>query len=180
MNSCRIQLTSLLLAGLVTIGCSNPKELTRGKAKDILQNSPALQHSTDVLVFAEPNNATCLAKAGLIKQNINMVFDSPFSSEAEIGPSGRNVISKVEDFSDYALQSASRLRIWFKNPPKVIIDEITGITGAGEEKTVDYVSHFDWTNVGLNRAALSCMKAGGSRFRAVFRLYDDGWRIASL
>jgi len=173
------QIIFLFVAVAVVTGAfrGNAQELTRPKAKEILEKSERIQHLGDVILFNEAKEANCLNATGVVRLKVGNAFGMPVNASGQIGPAGRNIINKMA-FENDPFKGVD-LRIWFKSPPKMILDKITGITGQGDLKTVEYSFHFDWTNVGLNEASLHCFANPQMQGKSKLRLYDDGWRVVT-
>ena len=163
-----------------TVGCGT-RELTRAKAKKVLQESPQLQQITKPVGFSGQRDATCFRMAELINASVGsfggIQLDS--TASAEVLPKGRALIDKATYSIGY---NGPFLRTWFKKPPLFVVDEITGITGTPNGnpniKRVDFTAHFDWKDTGIGPFLVACF--GGGKPQPAQRqlsLYDDGWRL---
>lgn len=168
-------MTTTLLTLTLTGACGS-KDLTRSKAKELIQATPPFQKWTKGILVSEPEELDCLNTSGLIR-----IGKGRFGEfEVRVAPLGLKSIDRIEA-SDWAGQGA-RVRIWFKSPPRPVVDEITGISGSQSEKRVEFLEHYEWNDVGLSPSAVNmCFASHLQKYTdtAVLRLYDDGWRVVA-
>ena len=160
------------MAGLLsTLLACRTGELTRSHAQQILTRMvryfPGPLHLR--LKVPEPYLGsalpTCAETTGLIEKR---------GWSYAIKSSGKSLISQVKHNSD--LDGAT---VWLKEPLQVVIVEVTGITAAsgGQGRMVDYRAKFVDVPPIQSPAIRACLVPNERNYRALFRLYDDGWRI---
>jgi hypothetical protein len=161
------------------MGC-HAQELTRAQAQELIQKTPQYQRFTLGILIKDAAEANCVQKSGLMRLSVQSAFGMALDTTAQVKltPAGQQVIEKAT-FSQDPFEGV-KLRIWFKSPPKLIVDEVTGISGALPEKVVEFKEHYDWSEVGLNPVVVaSCFKSHlvSMDDKETLRLYDDGWRV---
>jgi hypothetical protein len=168
---------------LFVAGCGPSKDLTRDKAKDLLDS--ALVPEQDVNVFLSPSEFIAGKRLGLWGESDPGITFYAFT------PTGATY------FDDRGLTRycPSGCVIPLKTPVKPHVIEVTGIAdppfanGNEPVKIVEYTWNYDWSTLPdpLKQLFSNAPEAvnpmsgqpGPWKGHRVLQLYDDGWRVAN-
>jgi hypothetical protein len=168
----RLGLLFLVAVALINlVSCSNTKELTRDKAKKMLESSERFTPKQVELVIAS-DTVNCGRQLGLW-------YNTGPWGNLLIGPKG------TQDIQTILADGRGGGRFTLKKAYKRRIVEITGIReqpnpfGGGNMKVAEFTWVYDmddWPAV-----IKTCIpKMSNAKGRAMFALYDDGWRIEQV
>jgi hypothetical protein len=174
----RIKILALVF-GCVFISCGS-QSLTRGKAKDIIEATPAYQPqimefliTKDVAIAGQEMNFW-VPQRGAFQIIFYSLTDEGKKYFSSIKP-GVNAMMYGQN-AGYNVTPTFRIRRRVK--------EVTGITdfpspvpGSGGMKVVQYNWIYDEDSMPSEVRKMFASQASGIAGEALFRLYDDGWRL---
>jgi hypothetical protein len=181
---------AVVALGLLGItACSSSKELTRNKAKTLIEASKNYQPVR--LTLLEPEIKAALASKYLtiftVSSGYNMLTRGPLFTRAYV-----KVMPEGEKYFDCPCKTAQQFEAgaqWGRCPittvatvqPHVI--EVTGITDVPDAMGGGKLAEYRW-NYAYDSLPSEIRKPFESRqpqaWTAKFRLYDDGWRLEGL
>jgi hypothetical protein len=166
-------LTSILLAlviGAAVSACTSSRstELTRSKAKDVIESNPKFKQS-DPHMSLDANDVENGIKAGYWTRKEFLLGEY-----LDLTPLGHKYFTKFEP------QLAGERVVDCIKPPRYYVIEVTGITDAagstnGNRKVVEFLvgAHFEGGMRDVEKVLVMPTKEKAS---VVLQLYDDGWR----
>jgi hypothetical protein len=162
--------------GLMCYVQAQSQELNREQAKDILSKIDNIIPLAQNGYRYNIQNADALQKSGLLVITARTTVGIVTETSVTLTRAGEKLIEKAELIGNPV--DGFMLAVWYRHPPRFVVDEITGITGTAPDKTVEFTAHFDFADTGVNQ---DVARASGNGFllkdqSVKFRLYDDGWR----
>lgn len=162
-----------LLLVVLLFGCKS-ESMDRGKALEILENNKIYPRPVVYYIFkSDAEFAHRALKAGLEEKGLVTVKKIQRFSEI-----GNPLITFTKKATPFLLPATAKERKDNIQPVRMaeeVMGEITGIQLLEDDHKaiVEYTTHYiNFTPF----ATLSKLKTTGSR-RAIFSLYDDGWRL---
>lgn len=169
-----VTLLVTILSLLPMVGCRS-SELTRAKAKQILEALDEFKTARPVTISLTPQEIQLGSNLGLWRTSTNIYMGF---TDLDFTPFGKKFFT-----SSQPGLATGNLYVQTAAPHRAYIAEITGVTDAplsgGEHsvKQVEFTWNWDFTDFSENLRPL--FKDHPLQARTVtMRLYDDGWRIA--
>lgn len=167
---------------LVLLGCKRNQELTRSTANELIAQSARFSPVVPTLELTSAE-LQCGLKEGLwIKTGRNRnLLDSMFAFHLEVTEKGKAGFNKLSP--SYSERYAASVTL-SKQYAREVVD-VTGIADYSPPlegwtgKEVQFTWRWNWDQ--FNDLAKKCLTPrSDEKGRAVFRHYDDGWRVEQI
>lgn len=161
----------LVLIALILACCSSSRELTRGKAKQLIEASDAFKPRQAKVRLTDEEVKSGL-KSGYWKEQ--QTFLGMFGSVLVLTAQGHQL------FAGFEPQIQGRI-LDTQEPATMQVLQVTGISDSGDpgQKEVDFM--WNWNFHGSQPEVQQFFKEHpAQRGQGVLKLYDDGWRVEGV
>jgi len=161
----------LVLLALILGSCSGSRELTRGKAKQLIEESDTFKPRQAKVRLTEEEVKSGL-KSGYWQEQ--QTFLGMFGSVLVLTPQGHAL------FAGFEPQIQGRI-LDIRDPATMEVLQVTGITDVDgpDQKQVDFMWNWNFRD-SRPEVQQFFQNYPAQRGQAIFKLYDDGWRVEGV